>query len=104
MWDEENRVALQVLITDSSVRLYGNRAFFIYFKSEIDRLIECPADGHCEFQTISLAADLPRGLNARPYYKILKMGPNENDISTAQGINNDAFDVVFMTLENEKFD
>jgi hypothetical protein len=95
------RVELKVLLSNSSVRLYGNRAFFKHLRSEVDRLIDCPPLGHCEFQTISLEAELPDGLSVRPKYNVLRIDDDEEDFERAEILPKDAFDLVFMVVENE---
>lgn len=95
------RVELKIVLSDASVRLYGNRAFFGYLRAELDRLVDCPPHGYCEFQTISLEAERPSGLSQKPKYTVLRLGDDEVDLSNAQLVPNGTFDLIFMSVEDE---
>lgn len=96
------RVELEVLVSDGSVRLYGNKAFFRHLQSQIDLLLSCPPHGHCEYQTVSLEAELPAGLTERPDYRVLRIDRDEEDISRAQKVPDGEFDVIFMVVEDRE--
>ena len=92
-------VKLNILVAEDSVRLYGNREFFQYLQRQIDHLIECPKDGYCEFQTVSLASQRP-DLVEKPEMAIHRMPEGAESYDNAVEIQPDDFDVILMTVED----
>ncbi|WP_421700992.1 hypothetical protein [Aliiroseovarius sp.] len=95
------KVRLEIRHQEDGVRVYGNREFFVHLRSELDHLIECPPGGYCEFQSVSLCAERPSGLDEKPQYRVLKQVSEGPEGVEFRSVDPELYDLILMTVEDD---
>jgi hypothetical protein len=95
-----DRIRLGIYIGDNGARLYGNRAFFQHLSDDIRRIIDCPPNHHCEYQTVALQAK-QKGYRGVPEMKAWRMDDNFNPVKE---LDIEQVDVILMIVDEEQLD
>ncbi len=96
----KDRIRLGIYLGENGARLYGNRAFFEHLAEDIQRIIDCPPNHFCEYQTVALLGR-QKGYRGVPEMKAWKM---DDDLNKVKQLNIEEIDVILMILDEEDLD
>ncbi len=89
---------LNIVVSDRTVRLYGDRDFFSLLSSESTRLARSGHGQYCEFQT----AELHQPEDGQIQYRVFT-ATDLMDVSSYKELSPEGFDTVFMVIEDADF-
>lgn len=93
---------LQVVVSDGTIRFYGDRDFFDLLSSEARRIASSSVGDYAEFQTAEIDGSM--GSDGKKSEVEVFYTKDIFDFKTYQIIDSKEFDILFMAIEADDFE